>query len=282
MHSTATSNHALERTGSAVTAPAADHHRLFALVTKLRLVTHLSPKLRFASVGPLKALPSDRAMSKRSFGDGGITKRSLVTRGTAPRVTARAFCERSGRYVCGVLTSFQRWARSAVGVLGSLDNICAFPMCRHLLIFIAIGLSTPTFAFASVRYPVEKTRTINTLNGLRMALQYFYKEYGSVPKGDSSAILAALIGTGSNDQNPRKIAFFEFHPPRKRYYFWTVDPGDRHTSGQVMDGWGRPIVWIINPEGTRITLKSLGSNGRDDGDKADDIVVVPSLPSGAW
>ena len=51
---------------------------------------------------------------------------------TAPRVTARAFCERSGSYVWGVWRSFHGWARaaprSAVAELGVVRRFCAYPL----------------------------------------------------------------------------------------------------------------------------------------------------------
>jgi hypothetical protein len=145
---------------------------------------------------------------------------------------------------------------------------------RHLLISAAIVLTIPHLALARVQDSAEKMRTINTLIALRMALRYYHEEYGSLPKGDSSAILAALTATSIDAQNPRRIVFFEFRPPRTRYYFWTVDRGDRHASGNAMDGWGRPLVWIIDPAGAEITVKSLGKNGKDDGGKPDDLVII--------
>ena len=48
---------------------------------------------------------------------------------TAPRVTARAFCERSGIYIWGVCRSFHGWARaaprSAVAELGVVRRLSA-------------------------------------------------------------------------------------------------------------------------------------------------------------
>jgi type II secretory pathway pseudopilin PulG len=144
---------------------------------------------------------------------------------------------------------------------------------RHFIIFVVALLSATNLSWAMVKDSAEKSRTMATLANLRMALEYYVREYGMLPTGGSQALLSALTGTSTDGQNPRKIVFFEFRPPRTRWYFWTVDPGDRDSTGALMDGWGRPFVWIIEPTGTRITVKSLGKNGQDDGGNPDDVTI---------
>jgi hypothetical protein len=94
-----------------------------------------------------------------------------------------------------------------------------------------------------------------------------------LPTGDAKAILATLTATNTDGQNPRKIVFFEFEPPRKKLGIWKVDPKNRMSDGRAMDGWGRALLWTTDPANRTITIRSLGKNGQDDGGQPDDITV---------
>ncbi len=68
--------------------PAA-HQNLFALVTKLRLITQELTKLRFVDESYGGVVLNVR-VTKRSFADWGVTKRSLVTSGNVSRLDVYA------------------------------------------------------------------------------------------------------------------------------------------------------------------------------------------------
>jgi hypothetical protein len=144
---------------------------------------------------------------------------------------------------------------------------------RKLSILCLGFLASATTAFARVQETPEKSRTLATLANLRLALKHYHDEYRTLPTGDSRAILAALTATNSDGQNPRKIVFFEFRQPQKRFGVWTTDPGDRASNGTALDGWSRAFVWIADPTKPTITIRSLGPNGRDDTGQPDDVVL---------
>ena len=122
----------------------------------------------------------------------------------------------------------------------------------------------------------EAACTQDTLGRLKLALEHYYIEYATLPRGDQKAILGALTATSADGQNPRKIVFFEFRSPRARSHFWTSDaaPGDRGSGGLPIDGWGRGIICTVDSAGRQVTLRSLGRNGRDDAGQPDDIVFT--------
>ena len=113
-----------------------------------------------------------------------------------------------------------------------------------------------------------------TLANLRLALKHYYDEYRALPTGDAKTILAALTATNSDGQNPRRIVFFEFREPRKRFGVWTTDPGDRASDRTATDGWGRVLLWTTDPAKPAIKIRSLGPNGRDDAGQPDDVVMT--------
>jgi hypothetical protein len=112
-----------------------------------------------------------------------------------------------------------------------------------------------------------------TLANLRLALKHYYDEYRALPTGDGKTILAALTATNSDGQNPRRIVFFEFREPQKRFGVWTINPGDRASNGTVTDGWSRALIWTADPTKPAITIRSLGPNGRDDAGQPDDVAI---------
>ncbi len=164
-------------------------------------------------------------------------------------------------------TSPKRWRLEVVRRLRTRPvNRSLFILCFGLLV-------STTPAFARVQETAEKSRTMATLANLRMALKYYYDEYRALPTGDAKAIMAVLTATNTDGQNPRKIVFFEFHQPRKRFGVWTTDPGNRASDGAATDGWRRALIWTIDTAKPAIAIRSLGPNGRDDAGQPDDVTV---------
>ena len=102
-------------------------------------------------VGPMR-LASEASSSKHKMQP---TSPNHALQRTAPRVTARAFCERSGIYIWRVLRSCHGWARaaprSAVAELGVVQELPQTPTPEQP----AAVHSSPAVVCAPVRLPLQ-------------------------------------------------------------------------------------------------------------------------------
>lgn len=147
-------------------------------------------------------------------------------------------------------------------------------MNPHLLILLCCWFAACGASLGSVRESREASCTRDTLSNLKLAFDHYYKEYATLPTGDTPAIIAALTGNSTDAQNRLKIAFFEFRAARPRSRFWRDDavPSDRGQHGLPIDGWGHSIILVVDAVPKQVILRSLGRNGRDDAGQPDDIV----------
>ncbi len=151
-------------------------------------------------------------------------------------------------------------------------------MNRHVLFYLCCWFALCSVCFGNVIGSRETSCTKDTLGNLKLAFQRYYAEYATLPTGDFPTVLAALTGSGTDAQNPRKVVFFEFRTPRPRSRFWRDDavPGDRSPAGLPVDAWGQPIICTIDSASSQVTLRSFGRNGRDDAGQPDDIAFTYS------
>ena len=149
-------------------------------------------------------------------------------------------------------------------------------MNRPFPVFLSCLCSLVSASFGNVVTPLEVTRTQDTFHRLGQAFVRYYAEYSNLPAGPFSAVMGALCGDNSNGLNPLKIVFFDFRAGRARSRFWRDDAilSDQGSDGIPLDGWGRRIILSVDSGTGRITLKSLGRNGRDDQGQADDMAFT--------
>lgn len=118
-------------------------------------------------------------------------------------------------------------------------------------LLVGLGVIYDQTTRTRMRQEQAQAHVVQLLTGI----QSFATVYGSFPKGDNAAIMAALGG-----KNERLIIFFE--APAESF-------NDR---GELVDGWGKPVRFdLSDPANPRIW--STGRNRRDDqgADGSDDI-----------
>lgn len=106
-----------------------------------------------------------------------------------------------------------------------------------------------------IRGTAEKTKARNGVVILTGAIKSYYAEWGTMPSGDSAAILASLRGS-----NPRHIEFIY------------VSEKQRDIQGHFLDPWESPYrIDVSDPKNPKVW--SLGKNKIDEHDdpKSDDI-----------
>ena len=103
------------------------------------------------------------------------------------------------------------------------------------------------------------------------ALAAYLNDYGRPPKGVGAQIARSLSGLTTNG-NPRRVRYLESVAISKTWY-GKIRGGNTDTSGNLLDGWYRPISVMITSDGW-----SLISSGEDGVmNTADDIVVDRDL-----
>lgn len=126
-----------------------------------------------------------------------------------------------------------------------------------LLLFI------PSFVQARSIDSVETTTTRHDIFAIREALRYYFTEYGYYPPPDIVLILKILQGNDVQGFNWRKIVFWEARPDRTRYWFW-LHKGNIGEHGELMDAWGRPVAFQVDPNSGAMEMWSRGKDGNWD------------------
>lgn len=109
----------------------------------------------------------------------------------------------------------------------------------------------PKLETAFLRVQVENTKAV--LHAIRQALEQYRMDRGDYPKVGARALAAALAD------------------PRNPYV--QLPAGSISTTGELVDGWGRPLHYARAADGSPVVY-SFGANGRDDGGLADDIAPL--------
>jgi hypothetical protein len=143
---------------------------------------------------------------------------------------------------------------------------------RGILITLALGfLVMLVLPFIIGPRPPHPTRTLEDLNLLAQAIEYFETEYGRLPSTseldfemegpEAAAFLTILLGKedpGSEMQNPRQLAFLGMRVAKNKRQGGLVLSPDNKPEG-IYDAWGNPLRVILRPPGqTTLTVSHAG------------------------
>lgn len=105
--------------------------------------------------------------------------------------------------------------------------------------------------------PCPRCVTEEDIEDISMLLRLYYDNHGELPKGSSGAIMQAVC------------------PCKCRHH---------DVEGNRLDGWGCAIQISITEQGKRFSIRSAGSDRKDDNGQGDDLDVVYVLDevSGVW
>ncbi|MEM7393464.1 MAG: hypothetical protein AAF492_14055, partial [Verrucomicrobiota bacterium] len=121
-------------------------------------------------------------------------------------------------------------------------------------------------------------KTLDRMKLLEKALIAYQETYGRIPTLSSKVLMPTLIGQDIKGSNPRKIAFFEYSPPRvdmdgRRW------PGNVADDGRIYDYYSQPLRFkrVNWSSGPHIAIVSSGKRLRV---REDNIIWgVPILPA---
>ncbi len=127
----------------------------------------------------------------------------------------------------------------------------------------AFLIASAIFIAVTILYPLTnttirdvKTREMNDVDQLAVALKAFNEEYGHFPKGTNKDVIRQI-----SSDNPRKIIFLE------------VDSKELNSNKEMIDRWGTPYLIEIDE---KIHLPRVSSAGKNkifepNLEKSDDI-----------
>lgn len=114
-------------------------------------------------------------------------------------------------------------------------------MTRAVCILLAMCSLTGCGIIGGIKKQHAKVRTKETSAALKMAIDMYYSEFGSLPQGQNETVTAILAG-----KNPKGILFLDGKHVRT------------NSIGQLLDGWGTPFK--IEVVGSDVSIYSAGAD----------------------
>lgn len=139
--------------------------------------------------------------------------------------------------------------------------------------FILFFVAWVSPAYCTSFTTAERMQTKIRGKDLHTAMIVYATAYKKVPPFDGNVLLKVLAGDDINGANPRNLCFLTPKPTKKGILWGVSSYGDINDKGELIDGWGRPFLWILSKDGTRLSIISLGENGVRDAKGPDDIKI---------
>jgi len=131
--------------------------------------------------------------------------------------------------------------------------------CIVSLLLVCL-LGHPSIAMANTMETSEAAITKNDVFAIRDALKFYFREFGYYPIFSSRDVIKILFGEDVNGANPRQIVFWEPRPARK--FLWIITKrGNLDSNGELLDGWGRNVVFTTDASSRSIAAWSMGQDG---------------------
>lgn len=140
-------------------------------------------------------------------------------------------------------------------------------MIGSLTVILAMWLGLVGPVCGNVIQTKETSITNDRIFRMRDAVRYFVTEYGYPPPADPVKLLRILQGEMLDGYNWRKIVFLEIDQP-ETFLGFTTKRGALNAKGELIDGWGNPLVWDVRPTKGRLAIWSRLEDGKADREEA--------------